>query len=78
MLNEACNSNDAMHVRNNVCLTAMGARFSMADMQPSCRKADLSETRDNDTITRKVHADGNELFPEKNGGYIYPVVQAVG
>ena len=26
--------------------------------------------RDNDTITRKVRADGNKLCPEKNGGYI--------
>ena len=26
--------------------------------------------RDNDTITRKVCADGNKLCPGKNGGYI--------
>ena len=36
----------------------------------SCRKADLQETRVNDTITRKVYADGNKLLPGKNGGYI--------
>ena len=30
VLNEAHNNNDAMHVGNNVCLTAMGAQqFSM-------------------------------------------------
>ena len=28
-------------------------------------KADLPEMRDNDTITRKVHADGNKLCPGK-------------
>ena len=65
MLNEAPNSNDAMHIRNNVCLTAMDARLSMVDMQPSCRKADLSETRDNGMITRKVNADTNKLCPGK-------------
>ena len=64
VLNEVPYSNDATRVGNNVRLTAMGAQhFSMAAIQPSCRKADLDlpETRDNDTITRKVHADGNKL-----------------
>ena len=66
MLNEAPNSNDAMHVGNNVHLTAMGMQqFSMAGIQPSCRKADQPETRNSDTITRKVRADGNKLFPGK-------------
>ena len=66
VLNESPNSNDAICVRNNVRLTAMGAQqFSMAAIQPSCRKADLPETRDNDTITRKVRADGNKLCPGK-------------
>ena len=66
VLNEAPNNNDAMHIGNNVHLTAMGAQqFSMVAMQPSCRKADLPETRDNDTITRNVHADRNELYPGK-------------
>ena len=60
MLNEAPNSNDATSVGNNVRLTAMGApQFSMAAIYPSCRKADLPETRDNDMITKKVRADGN-------------------
>ena len=36
-------------------------QFSMVVIQPSCRKADLPETKDNDTITRKVCADGNKL-----------------
>ena len=29
------------------------------------RKADLPEMSDNDMITRKVHADRNELYPGK-------------
>ena len=66
MLNEAHNSHDATRVGNNVCLTAMGTQqFSMAAIKPSCRKADLPEMRDNDTITRKVRADGNKLCPGK-------------
>ena len=71
MLNEALNSNDATRIRNNVRLSAMGAQqISMAAVQPSCRKADLSQTRDNDMITRKIRVDGNKLCPRKNGGYI--------
>ena len=71
MLNETPNSNDAMHVGNNVHLTAMGAQqFSMVAIQPSCRKANLPETRDNDTITRKVRVDRNKLCPQRNGGYM--------
>ena len=66
VLNEASNSNDTMHVWNNVCLTTMGAQqFSVVAIQPSCRKADLPEMRDNDMITRKVCADGNKLCPGK-------------
>ena len=66
MLNEAPNGNDAMCVAKNVRLTTMGAQqFSMAAIQPSCRKANLPEMRDNDIITRKVCADGNILCPEK-------------
>ena len=66
MLNKAPNSNDATCIANNVHLTTMGAQqFSMVTIQPSCRKADLPETRDNDTITRKVRADGNKLCPGK-------------
>ena len=66
VLNEAPNSNDAMHVGINVHLTAVGAQqFSMATIKPSCRKADLPEMRDNDMITRKVHADENKLCPGK-------------
>ena len=54
-LNEAPYSNDTMSVGNNVRLTAMGTQhFSMAAIQPSCRKADLPETEDNNMITRKV------------------------
>ena len=40
-------------------------QFSMAAIQPSCRKADLPEMRDNETVTRKVRVDGNKLFPGK-------------
>ena len=51
---------------NNVRLTAMGVQqFSIVAIYPSCRKANLSETKDNDMITRKVHADGNKLCPGK-------------
>ena len=65
-LYEAPYSNDAMRVGNNVCLTAIGAQqFSVAAIQPSCRKADLPEMRDNDMITRKVCVDGNKLCPGK-------------
>ena len=90
MLNKARNNNDgtcianvvlievpdATCVGNNVCLTAMCAQqFSMAAIKPSCKKADLPETRDNDTITRKVCVDGNKLYPGKERmEAIYPVV----
>ena len=48
----------------------MGAQqLSIMTIKPSCRKANLPETRDNDTITRKVHADGNKFALGKNGGY---------
>ena len=64
VLNEAPNSNDATCVGNNVRLTAMGAQqISMVAIQPSCRKADLPEMRDNHTITRNIRADGNKLCP---------------
>ena len=60
MLNDRRNSNDATQVGNNVRLTAVGAQqFSMAAILPSCREADLPETRDNDMIARKVCADRN-------------------
>ena len=66
VLNEAPYSNDATCIGNNVHLTAVGAQqFSMVAIQPLCRKADLPEKRDNDTITRKVRADGNKLCPGK-------------
>ena len=66
VLNDAPISNDATCVGNNVRLTAVGARqFSMVAIQPSCRKADIPETRDNDKITRKICADGKKLCPGK-------------
>ena len=79
MLNEEINSNDATYVANNVCLITMGAQqFSMAAIQPSCRKASLQETRDSGTITRNVCVDGNKLCSEKEWvEVICPVVQAV-
>ena len=71
MLNEAPNSNDTMHIANNVCLTTMGAQqFSMTAIYPSCRKVDLPGMRDNDTIIRKVHANGEIFALGKNGGYV--------
>ena len=66
VLNEVPNSNDATRIFSNVRLTTMGAQqLSMPDIQPSCRKADLPQMRDNDTITRKICADGNKLCPGK-------------
>ena len=38
-------------------------QFLVAAIYPSCRKADLPETRDNDTITRNIRVDGNKLCP---------------
>ena len=67
VLNEAPTSNDAIRVGNNVCLTAMGTQqFSVVAIWPSCRKTDLPETRDKDTLmqTEISFALG------KNGGYI--------
>ena len=66
VLNEVPNINDATRVEKKVHLTAMGAQqFSMAIIKPSCRKANLPEMRDNDTITRKVCADGNKVSSGK-------------
>ena len=67
VLNEAPNRNDATGIENNVHLTAVAAQqFLMAAiLEPSCRKADLPETRDNDMITRKVRVDRNILCPGK-------------
>ena len=66
MVNEEPNSNDTMCTGNTVCLTAMSTQqFSMVAIQPSCRKGDLPVTRDNDTKTTKVCADGNKLCPGK-------------
>ena len=60
VLNESPNSNVAMCVPNNVHLTTMGAhQFSMMAAYTPCRKANLPETRDNDTKIRKVGADRN-------------------
>ena len=42
----------------------------MAAIDPLCRKSKLPETRDNDTITKKVCVDVNKLCPGKNGGYM--------
>ena len=79
VLNEETNSNDATYVANNVHLTAVvEQQFSIVAIQPSCRKADLQETRDNGTITRKVRVDRNKLCPEKEWmEVICLVVQAV-
>ena len=66
MLNEEPNSNDAMHVMNNVYLTTMGTQqLLMATIQLSCKNANLPERRNNDTITRKDCVDGNTLCPGK-------------
>ena len=70
VLNKAPNSHDATCVGNNVRLTTMGTQqFSMTATQPSRRKANLPETRDNDT-TRKVRVSEIDFVLGKNGGYI--------
>ena len=52
MLKEVPNSNDATYVASNVRLTIMGTQqLSMVAILPSCTKADLPQTRDNDTIS---------------------------
>ena len=44
----------------------MGAQqVSMGGYIAIMQKANLPDTRDNDTITRKVGADGNKLCPGK-------------
>ena len=66
VLNEAPNINDTTCVANDVCLTTMGAQqFSLAAIQPSRRKTDLLETRENDMKTRKVCVDKNKLCSVK-------------
>ena len=70
VLNKVPNSSDTMHIGNNVRLTAMVAQqLLMVAIKPLCRKANLAEMRNNDPITRKVHADGNKLCPGKNGSH---------
>ena len=62
MLKKEPNSNDNTRVENNVHLTTIGAQqFSIAAIEPSCRKADLLETRDNDTINKKGSCGQNKL-----------------
>ena len=75
MLNDASNNNDVMRVANivlnEVHLTTMGAQqFSVAALQPSCRKANLPEVSDNDTITKKVVRIAINFALGKNGGYM--------
>ena len=71
VLNEAPNSNDTTCIGNNVRLTAVVHNNSQWQLyshhteKPSYRKADLPETRDNETITRKVCTDRNKLCPGK-------------
>ena len=44
----------------------MGAQqFSMATIQSLCRKADLPEMTENDTMTKRVRVDGNKICPGK-------------
>ena len=42
----------------------------IAAKQPSCSKANLTETRNNDTIIRKVGVDRNNFALGKNAGYM--------
>ena len=71
VLNVAPNSNDATHIGSNVRIIAMGIQqFSMVAIYPSCRKADIPEMRDTDTVTRKVCTDRINFALGKNGGYI--------
>ena len=87
VLNEAPNNNDVKRIVNivlneapnsNVHLTAVGTQqFLMVAIYPSCRKADLPETRDNNTVTRRyVWVEIN--FAIERMEAIYSVVQVVG
>ena len=73
VMNKAPNSNEATRVANNVRLTTMGTQqFSVAAIDPSCRKADLSEMRDKDKITIKRFVWTKIKFAlGKNGGYMH-------
>ena len=66
---EAPNSSGATCTANNVHLTSTGAQqLSMAAIYSHHAEEPtytVPEMRDNDTITRKVHADGNKLCPGK-------------
>ena len=49
----------------------MGAQqFSMMAIKPSCRKADLPKTRDNNMITRKLVQTEINFALGKNGAYL--------
>ena len=41
----------------------MGAQWQLSS--DNAEKVDLGDTRDNDTKTRKFHAEGNKCFPGK-------------
>ena len=74
MLNEAPDNNDVTCVAGNVCLTTIGAQqFSMSAIDQSCRKADIPEKRDSDTMTRKVCMDRKSL-PWERIEAICPIV----
>ena len=67
VLNEVPYCNDATCVGNNVHLTAAGAQkfFVAASYIAIMQKSRLTRDERGDTITRKVHADGNKLCSRK-------------
>ena len=66
---EVLNSSGATCTANNVRLTSMGAQqLSMAAIHSHHAEEPtytVPEMRDNYMITRKVHVDGNKLYPGK-------------
>ena len=75
MLNEVPNSYDTTCIANNVCLTTLIGHITILNGGniTIMQKDNLLDTRDNDTISRKVQADGNKLCPGKEFR-LYPVV----
>ena len=63
----------ATHAVNCIVLMVK-FRTSCESIPPALimQKADLPETKDNGTITRKVRADGNKLCPGKHGAMQFP------
>ena len=67
VFNEVPNNSGTTHQMNNVCSTTMCAPTMLSgnDHVGYSRKANVWETRVNNTKTRKVCANGNKFCPGK-------------